>query len=535
MSISYRRLSLVLLILGALSASWLVVAEDGKSTAKGVVFLDANGNEKFDAGEKTLPGVKVSNGLQIVATNDQGRYELPVDDDAILFVIKPRGFRTPLSADKLPRFYYIHKPHGSPASKFEGVKPTGPLPESVDFPLYAQDEPEQFRAVLFGDPQPRNQQEVDFVAHDVVEELIGADASFGVTLGDIAFNDLTTFEALNKSIALIGIPWYNVIGNHDINFDARHDQHSDETFERVYGPAYYSFDYGQVHFIVLDDIEWYFPTDDGRGEYRGGLGKEQIEFVRNDLAMIPAEQVVVLMMHIPIVGVHDRQDLYRLIEQRPFCISISGHTHHHEHRYVKREDGWLGPKPHHHIINVTVCGSWWTGAPDERGIPHATMADGAPNGYSIISFDGTDYRLDFKAAGRPADYQMQITAPEHVAADKLGETAVYVNVFNATENSKVEMSLGEGAWTPMQQAREIDPGYAKVYAAEEAVLAKAPLWRQMSKPKESTHLWKANLPSSSVEGSLLLKIRATDVNGDLHTAERVIRVTQPAPAAAAAN
>lgn len=280
-----------------------------------------------------------------------------------MFVIKPRGYRTPLSADKLPRFYYVHKPKGSPPSQYAGVAPTGPLPAAINFPLYEQKEPEHFRAVLFGDPQPRNQQEVEFVGHDVVEELIGTDASFGVTLGDIAFNNLDTFETLNKTIALIGIPWYNVIGNHDINFEAKHDGHSDETFERVYGPAYYSFDFGQVHFIVLDDIEWFIPTEGGKGDYRGGLGDEQIQFIRNDLTMIPAEQMVVLMMHIPIVGVRDREQVYRLIEKRPFCISISGHTHHQEHRYIKKEDGWLGPEPHHHIINVTVCGGWWSSTP----------------------------------------------------------------------------------------------------------------------------------------------------------------------------
>ena len=34
---------------------------------------------------------------------------------------------------------------------------------------------------------------------------------------------------------------------------------------------------------------------------------------------------------------------------------------------------------HQATINVTVSGSWWCGAPDERGIPHTMMADGAPN------------------------------------------------------------------------------------------------------------------------------------------------------------
>ncbi|MEX0676455.1 MAG: calcineurin-like phosphoesterase family protein [Pirellulales bacterium] len=506
---------------------------DGK--AKGVVFLDANGNRKFDQGEKPLAGAKVSNGRKIVAAGDNGRYELPVDDDDIVFVIKPRGYRTPLSQDKLPVFYYIHKPKGSPKSQYPGVEPTGPLPESIDFPLYEQKEPKQFRALLFGDPQPRDQKEVDFVAHDVVETLIGSDASFGVTLGDIAFDNLNTFEPLNKLIALIGIPWYNVIGNHDINYDAKDDHRSDETFERVYGPAYYAFDYGQVHFIVLDDIEWYFPAADGKGEYRGGLGEEQMEFVKNDLALIPKEQMVVLMMHIPLVDVRDRQELYRLIEKRPFCISISGHTHHHEHRYIKKEDGWLGPEPHHHIINVTVCGSWWSGAPDERGIPHTTMADGAPNGYSIISFDGTKYTLDFKPAGRPADYQMEIHAPEAVSLDKLAETMVYVNVFNGSERSKVEMSLEGGDWIKMRHTREIDPKYQAVFDAEAAVLEKSPSFRQLPKPKDSSHLWKAALPTAASAGTKMLRLRATDANGKTYTAGRVIRVVEARQPATAGN
>ena len=36
----------------------------------------------------------------------------------------------------------------------------------------------KFRALLFGDPQPRDQKEIDYISHDVIEELIGFDASF---------------------------------------------------------------------------------------------------------------------------------------------------------------------------------------------------------------------------------------------------------------------------------------------------------------------------------------------------------------------
>jgi hypothetical protein len=498
---------------------------EATQTATGIVFLDVNANRGFDDADQPLADVKVSNGRSISVTDSRGRYQLPVDDDDIIFVVKPRGFRTPLSDHNLPQFYYTHKPNGSPELDFAGVLPTGPLPKSIDFPLYEQQEPAKFRALLFGDPQPRDQKEVDYIAHDVVEELIGTDASFGVTLGDIVFDDLDIFESLNKTIALIGIPWYNVIGNHDINSDARHDEHSDETFERFYGPAYYSFEYGQVHFLVLDNIDWQFPEDSEKGKYRGGFGREQLEFVRNDLTLIPEDQLVVLMMHIPLNDVHNQQELYRLIEQRPACISISGHTHYHEHRYLTDQDGWRGPEPHHHIVNVTVSGTWWAGAPDERGIPHTMMRDGAPNGYSILSFDGRKYELDFKAARRPADYQLRIYAAEVVATDGLSEMNVYANVFNGSRRSKVEMRVGNtGPWKLMEHSSEIDPVYQAVFDAELEILEKQPRWRKLNAPMKSSHLWKATLPTDTPDGTHLVKVRTTDMHGRQYRGQRVVRV-----------
>ncbi len=495
-----------------------------RQIAVGVVFHDVNGNERRDPSEKGLPGVRVSNGRSIVETDAEGRYEIPVDDDTVLFVIKPRGWRTPISNDMLPRFYYIHKPNGSPDLKYGGVPPTGPLPDSVDFPLYPQEEPKTFQAILFGDTQPRNQQEVDWIAHDVIEELIGTQASFGVTLGDIVFDDLTVMEPLNRTIALLGIPWYNVVGNHDINYDAPTRRHANETFERIYGPSYYAFDYGPVHFLVLDNIEWLVNSETGKGHYRGGIGPEQLTFIKNDLAMIPPEQLVVLMMHIPLPDTNDRHRLYRIIEQRPFCISISGHTHHHEHVWITSEDGWQGPKPHHHIINVTVCGSWWSGAPDERGIPHTTMADGAPNGYSIISFDGTDYQLDFHAAGRGPDYQIEIDAPEVITADAAPKTTIYANVFNGSEKTTVSFRVAGQKWTSMVHSREIDPKYQRTVDREAEILAQGNRWRKLPKPKPSSHLWKAVLPSDLPIGTHQIEIRAQDHWGRTFRASRIIRV-----------
>lgn len=508
----------------------LAVAPSLAATARGHVYLDRNGNEVRDAGERGLGGVGVSNGRDIVITNATGRYEIDVDDDTIIFVLKPRGFRTPVDAQQLPRFYYIHKPAGSPSLEYPGVMPTGDLPAAIDFPLYPQAEPEKFHALLFGDTQPRNQQEIDYIAHDIVEPLIGSDAAFGVTLGDIMYDDISLFGSLNRTIALIGIPWYNVIGNHDLNFDAPNDRLSDETFEASYGPPYYSFDYGPVHFLVLDDVIWKAAVTDPDaypgGNYIGGFDEEQLEFIANDLARVPTDQLIVLMMHIPLTGGFDddlRQRLYRLIEQRPYTLSISAHHHTHEHRFITREDGWRGPEPHHHVINVTTCGSWWTGAPDEQGIPNATMYDGAPNGWAVISFDGHGYEIDFRAARRPADHQMTIWAPEVVASADAAATEFFVNVFNGSERSRVWFRFGQqGAWREMERAVQPDPYFLAMKELEESDTP--PPGRKLPKPVDSQHLWRGLLPADPPVGTHLIEIRTVDMWDREYQDRRIIRV-----------
>ncbi len=506
-------LSVALPCLCLLSVASVSQAAD-KQEATGVVFQDKNKNQKYDEGEKLLSGIRVSNGREITKTDDQGRYTLPVDDDTILFVIKPRGWISPVSEDQLPRFYYIHKPEGSPKSKFPGVEPTGPLPKSVDFPLYKQKEPDQFQAIIFGDTQPRDQKEIDYIAHDVIEELIGTtNAKLGITLGDIMYDDLSLFGSLNRTIGLIGIPWFNVIGNHDINYDSNDDEHSDETFERVFGPSYYSFDWGTVHFLVLDDVRW--EVEGKKRGYKGGLGEKQMEFIRNDLALIPEDQLVVLCMHIPLVEVEDRQELYRLIEKRPFCMSLSAHTHYHEHKLISSDDGWLGPKPHHHVIHVTVCGSWWSGISDENGIPHTTMRDGAPNGYSIMTFDGHNYSLKFKAARRPKNYQMNIIAPEVLAADSVDDTYIYVNVFNALPDAKVEMRLGKkGPWVELDHHVAVDPSYLATVAKEGKIKDRTS--RNLPSSHKTAHLWRGKLPADAPVGTHLIQVRAIDTHADNH-------------------
>lgn len=518
----------------AVRAALLLVAADilhavalpaHAAVARGTVFEDRNGNGVRDRGERGMPGVRVSNQREIVRTDREGRWELPVDDDTVFFVIKPRGYLPPLDPHRLPRFHYIHKPAGSPSHlKYPGVAPTGPLPASIDFPLRRQREPRRFRAVFMGDTQPRDVREVGYFRDSVVPELVGTDAAFGVTLGDVVFDDLAVFEPHNAAVALIGIPWWNVIGNHDHNYDVPNDRDADETFTRIYGPNYYSFDYGPVHFIALDDVEWGGAKPQGTGTYTAGLDARQLEFVRNDLALVPDSQLVVVMMHIPLTSIGNRGELYRILEKRRYALSISGHTHWHEHKFITAADGWQGPEPHHHIVTVTACGSWWTGAPNAQGIPHATMRDGAPNGYAILSFDGHEASLDFKAAGKPASKQMNVMLPERVSASSEQPHWVHVNVFDGSERSTVEVRIGDrGPWMKLDQVREPDPSYVARKAAEEAHPPQIPPFRKMGDPIRSPHLWKALLPSLPA-GEHRVEVRTRDFQGRVFREEHRLSV-----------
>ncbi|MHC4831316.1 MAG: calcineurin-like phosphoesterase C-terminal domain-containing protein [Planctomycetota bacterium] len=488
--------------------------------AEGIVFVDANRNRVFDDGEAGVEGVVVSNQHQVTRTDADGRYRLPIVGDAIVFVTKPRNYRVPLNAQRLPQFYYVHKPKGSPKLRFKGVAPTGPLPASIDFPLYPFEEPDKFRAILFGDPQPVNLREVDYITRDVLEELVGTDAAFGITLGDIVFDNLALFEPLNEAIALLDIPWYNVIGNHDINHDAPNDALSDETFERVYGPAYYSFDHGPVHFVVLDNVG---HRQSAKGGLAARFGDAQLAWLARDLAEVPQDKLLILTMHIPLAGTQDRQALFRLIEKRPYSMSVSAHQHFQRHRFFGERDGWRGKQPHHHLVNVTVSGAWWKGPLDERGIPAAPGRDGSPNGYSIFTFDGHSYAIDFKAAGKPSDYQLSVFAPAVIEAGKGPHAPISVNVFGGSERSVVEMRVGaQASWQPLKRVRAKDPGYLKLREAESWL--KTPKARKLPEPTPSDHLWQGPLPDNLEKGMHLIEIRTTDMFGRTHKGARAIRV-----------
>ena len=484
------------------------------STVKGVVYHDKTEDGSFNpSADEPIEGVAVSNGRDVVVTNKDGVYELPAIENSPIFVIKPRNWRLPVDENQMPDFYYMHSPQGASGEDYKGLSPTGRLPESLNFPLYPNKEPDNFDVLVFGDTQPRDHKEIGYIERDVISELTGTDAAFGVTLGDVVFDDLSLFEHITSSISTIGIPWRYVAGNHDIDFSGNDNTDARGPWYRTFGPSYYSFSYGPAHFIVLDDIRWIVEEDDRY--YRTGLGEDQMEFLRNEIRRLDNDRLLVLLTHIPYEGStqwqdeHEKKAFYELLAGHPNSVSLAAHTHEHYHHFIDNEDGYPGNEPHHMISVGTVCGSWWSGAPDEYGIPHAMMSDGTPNGYAFLHIEGNDWKMKWNTAGSPADVQMHIDAPQSIPADGTEKITVTANIYNALPSAEVKMKIGdEGEWIPMQRSPQKPPERLSVMEREEE-LEEVP-WRKLGNAHVSEHIWVAEPEVALDPGVHLIEVKAED-------------------------
>lgn len=539
----------------------IVRAEPAAETARGVVYADVDANGVRDAGERGIADVSVSNGREVVRTDDRGAWQLDVRDGDVLFVTKPAGFRFVTDARGLPQFHYVHRPEGTPAAlelRYLGIEPTGALPASIDFGLIPwKDEPTQYDVILFADTQPQSHVELDYVRDDVVAELLDTDALFGMTLGDIMYDDMSLFPRYFEIVGELGVPWHNVPGNHELNFLAPNDALSLETFKRYLGLPSYSFTVGRAHFVVLDDVI-YDGTSRGRTDanvrgsngYTGGFTEAQLDWLEADLAHVPEDQLIVLTMHIPLrshldpegrgLNVLDRARFFSILSRFDHTIAFAGHTHVLEHHYFGSDDGWNGEGEFHQHVLHTVCGSWWTGPRDARGIPITLQRDGVPNGHTILSIDGNRAVAQFRGAGLPDTAQMRIGFDRAfhqlggsllddyrdgelqagpLLVDELPSTEVYVNLFNGGPKSRVEMRVDHGEWITMRREFRKDP------AMIEHMTRHADTMKGWVKPVDTNHIFFAKLPRRGLgPGVHRIDVRARDEYGVEHSGVRLFEI-----------
>ncbi|MEI2271491.1 calcineurin-like phosphoesterase family protein [Sphingobacterium sp. ML3W] len=496
--------------------------------AKGKVFLDVNRNGKLDKNEKGIASVSVSNGREVVATDKDGNYQLPVGNDNIIFVVKPSGYAVPVDENNHPKFYYIHKVNGSPTSKYPGVTATGKIPTNVNFALYQQEEQANFSAFVFGDPQAYTEEELGFFKDGIINEIADKSvAKFGISLGDLVGDDLCLQPKYKSVISTMGLPWYNVMGNHDMNYDAKIDSLSDESFERTFGPNNYSFNYGNAHFIVLDNIIYPNPRT-GKG-YLGGFRKDQLDFVENDLKQVAKDKLIVLSFHIPLYHENsnvfrneDRQRLFDILAPFKHTLSLSAHTHFQRQYFYGQKDGWKQEHAHHEYNVGTTSGDWYSGELNDKGIPVSTMRDGTPKGYAVLKIEGNQYSFDYKVVGKPASYQIDIYGAAVVPEKYTKRYPIYANFFIGREGDKVAYRINQGDWKEMEYVNESDPAFLKSLAKYDTA-EKLMTTRRPSNPEKSSHLWVTNLPKLKT-GKYQIEIRAIDMFNREHFATKSIEV-----------
>ena len=499
---------------GLLAGSLAAAAADVAGTA----FDDRNGNGVRDAGEPGVAGVAISNGVEVVTTDGAGRYALPSRPGNRIFVIKPAGWQSPLDPQNLPKFY----------ASLPAADETGP----VDFPLHAVPESGDFRALVFTDVQPASPRDVGYLNRTIVDGLAGRPGfAFGVTLGDVASDRPDLYPAINAALARIGVPWFNLIGNHDLNLlGGGGDRGSAAAFESAYGPSTFAFHWGQALFIALNDVRYL-----GGPRYVGGLRPDQFEFLEALLRATPPDLLVVVMLHIPLFSpdpsnaetfrTADRARLFALLQDHPHALILSGHTHYQRHVFYGPADGWRGATPLHEYNVAAACGSFWGGPVDAQGIPIATMADGTPHGYGILTCRGTDVQLDYVSARHPADFQIGLHVPA-VVAPRQGYVSYYANVFNGHDGWTVEGRVDALQWTPLRRTLAWDPEYATLFLAQDQA-AKPLATRRLPDPAICYHLWRAYLPPDLPIGPHTLAVRATDPAGRVFTAAGAFHITPP--------
>jgi hypothetical protein len=216
---------------------------------------------RVHSGGRGLRRVGVSDGLQAVDTDAEGRFELlRTADRPFVQLTVPAGHRIPVSATGTARAYAPLSAGGE---------------TEVEFALERLESAEDHHTLLLlADTQTQTAEEMRWLHERTVPDVQATVASlggevFGIADGDIMYDDLALYPEYERAVSRMGVPFFQVVGNHDLDFGAS-DVASTSTFRSRFGPTWYSFDRGAVHYVVLDDVFWH-----GRG-YIGYLTHEQV-------------------------------------------------------------------------------------------------------------------------------------------------------------------------------------------------------------------------------------------------------------------
>lgn len=287
----------------------------------GTVFHDRNGNGIADRGEPTLSGVSVTDGKNVVKTDNKGRFRLPENPAArFITVTTPTGFQ-PMEN------HYI---------------PVDPQRKSYDFGLKESSHSGEFQFIQITDTEAHNYK--SWI--DQIKQYVSTNpTAFIMHTGDICYKPGLEFHAKDVRTKQMGVPMYYIIGNHDLVAG----DYGEQFYESLFGPVWYSFDVGNVHFLALPMLY---------GDHAPSYKREDVlEWMKNDLAMAdPSKKVIMFNHDLWFTGedliFRSKEDSIDMSQHRLEAF-IYGHWHNHYRNDV------VGVK--------TFCAS----TPDKGGIDHS--------------------------------------------------------------------------------------------------------------------------------------------------------------------
>lgn len=414
-----------------------------------------------------VPGVVVSDGVEVTVTNEQGIYQLQSDKEwGYVFISVPAGYEVPAEG-VLPQFYKMMKGDASTA-------------ERVDFSLTAVDGQDDYKVLVLGDMHLANRtgdlkQFMEFTSDlNAYRALHQQEKMYAIALGDMTWdlywysNSYALPEYLNTINSQVkGLQIFHTIGNHDYDYKATNDRDAESRFMDYIAPTYYSFNLGKVHYVVLDDVDCSNYDGTTSRDYEKRVSAGQLSWLAKDLSHVDKSVPLVVVMHAQVFypsqtdgfkvdhDVLNTTQLLNVLDGYKVHF-ITGHTH--MNYNVTPDDAVTGGREVYEHNTGAICGSWWWSGYLTPGV-HLSP-DGTPGGYAIWSVNGTDMEWMYKATGWTEDYQFRSydlnnvhfsladvpQMPAGVPASVKKEYMKYVDAYPENQDNEVLINIWN--WNP---------------------------------------------------------------------------------------
>lgn len=453
--------------------------------AQGFETRVIKGNVMSDG--KGIENVAVTDGINIVRTAADGSYSIVTPADSrFVYITIPSGYEVAVKDGTIPQFYKELA-----------------TADNFDFEL-TKSAVDDKKHVFFvhTDAQVTAPEELGLYSEVVKDNIelakkYGDMKKFAFDCGDIVGDSPWLFPGYVETIEPLGMPVYRAKGNHDSDYYGRTYETSYKTFENYFGPTYYSYDCGDAHYIMINDI---FYTGYGIN-YIGYVPEATFKWLEQDMAGVDNDKLVFVFMHIPTALVSDIKktkfdpDLMANVRQFHEMFKnhnthiISGHTHFNAN--MEYSDSLMEHN------TAAACATWWK---------TEECQDGTPRGYGVYEVDGNKVKWYYKCSGYAPDYQMRVYAP-----GSAGEHPddVIANVWNYDSKWTVELLENGKKTADMVQYTGYDP-ISKAHCSDRSIVVYEWVW-----PITNRHMFHA---TPTIPGSKR-QVRATDRFGNVYLSD----------------